>query len=83
VPPVFAATAHIFYGERVMDVDDDVPKVSIRRMRTRTPLTLTLTLRVQWEGHKNISRQLPHAPGDDADKTIGKGKRHKAQSVHD
>ncbi|SPO37981.1 uncharacterized protein PSFLO_03458 [Pseudozyma flocculosa] len=28
VPSTFAPTAHIFYGERVMDVDDDVPKWS-------------------------------------------------------
>lgn len=28
VPAVFAPSAHIFYGERVMDLDDDIPKVS-------------------------------------------------------
>lgn len=30
VPAAFAPTAHIFYSERVMDLDDDVPKVSIQ-----------------------------------------------------
>ncbi|CDU25619.1 uncharacterized protein SPSC_05790 [Sporisorium scitamineum] len=57
VPAVFAPTAHIFYGERVMDLDDDIPK---------------------WAGHKNASEQLPHAPKDETDRTMGKGKRHKA-----
>lgn len=37
VPAVFAPTAHIFYGERVMDLDDDIPKVTF-------PLTLQLLL---------------------------------------
>lgn len=27
VPDAFAPSAHIFYGERVMDLDDDIPKV--------------------------------------------------------
>ena len=30
MPAVFAPTAHIFYGERVMDLDDDIPKVTSR-----------------------------------------------------
>ncbi|GAC95707.1 hypothetical protein PHSY_003283 [Pseudozyma hubeiensis SY62] len=58
VPPAFAPTAHIFYGERVMDLDDDIPK---------------------WAGHKNSSEQLPHAPKDSTDRTMGKGKRHKVE----
>ncbi|KAJ1020786.1 hypothetical protein NDA16_004176 [Ustilago loliicola] len=57
VPDVFAPTAHIFYSERVMDLDDDIPK---------------------WAGHKNSSEQLPHAPSEETDRTMGKGKRHKA-----
>ncbi|SJX62147.1 uncharacterized protein SRS1_12995 [Sporisorium reilianum f. sp. reilianum] len=57
VPAVFAPTAHIFYAERVLDLDDDIPK---------------------WAGHKNTSEQLPHAPKDATDRTMGKGKRHKA-----
>ena len=29
VPAAFAPSAHIFYGERVLDLDDDIPKVSL------------------------------------------------------
>ncbi|UZJ52875.1 hypothetical protein CBS101457_002195 [Exobasidium rhododendri] len=57
VPGKFAPSAHIFYGERVMNVDDDVPK---------------------WSGHKEKSELMDHAPDND-EKTMGKGKRHKAE----
>lgn len=58
VPEAFAPSAHIFYGERVIDIDDDVPK---------------------WKGHKNTSEQMDHAPNEATDRTMGKGKRHKAE----
>lgn len=54
VPAAFAPTAHIFYGERVMDLDDDIPKVSC-------PQTIgfrlyTLILRTKFENSVALAR---------------------------
>ena len=42
VPSAFAPTAHIFYSERVMDLDDDVPKVSIQTPQPPLPASADL-----------------------------------------
>lgn len=74
-----------------MDLDDDIPKVSlstpnsssITHANTETHadednFTGLIGSECQWAGHKNSSEQLPHAPKEETDRTMGKGKRHKA-----